>query len=187
MADDSPRALLCLTEGESSLFRVKPAGNTDIIDLKDLIKEQGINSALRAILAKDLILWKVRMTMVSDNTTNSLLQVDLAPPSRDGWKGLTGKDAPGSVKLEALNTISDYWPATTPPNPKHLHILIECPSGERCVHRAGWISLTVSRLSACLLAALLAMLRLLQPIVRFCFRSRCIPITAAPDNQCGYI
>jgi hypothetical protein len=73
------------------------------------------------------------MTMDSDNTTNSLFQVDLAPPSGDERKGLTGKHAQG-VKLEDLNTISDYWPATTPLNPKHLQIIVELPIGERCVH-----------------------------------------------------
>ena len=73
MSDDSPRALLCLIEGESSLFMVELAGNKDIIALKDLIKEKGINSTKHAVLAKDLTLWKVRMTIVSDSTTNSLL------------------------------------------------------------------------------------------------------------------
>jgi hypothetical protein len=47
----------------------------DIIELKDLIKEKGINATehARGVLAKDLTLWKVRMTMASDSdsTTNS--------------------------------------------------------------------------------------------------------------------
>ena len=73
MSDDSPRALVCLIEGESIPFRVELAGNKDIIALKDLIKEKGSNSTKHAVLAKDLTLWKVRMAMVSDSTTNSLL------------------------------------------------------------------------------------------------------------------
>ena len=73
MSNDSPRALVCLIEGESTLFRVELAGNKVIIALKDLIKEKGINSTKHAVLAKDLTLWKVRMTMVSDSTTNSFL------------------------------------------------------------------------------------------------------------------
>jgi hypothetical protein len=63
MADDAPRALVCLIEGESPLFIVKPTGNMYIIELKDLIKERGINATEHArVLAKDLTLWKVRMT-----------------------------------------------------------------------------------------------------------------------------
>jgi hypothetical protein len=72
MADDASRSLLCLIEGESNIFRVEPAGSDDIIALKKLIKEEGINPAKHAILAKDLILWKVRMAMARDSTTNFL-------------------------------------------------------------------------------------------------------------------
>jgi hypothetical protein len=68
MTDDPVRSLVCLIEGESSLFRVEPTGNTDIIALKDLIKEKGINNV---ILAKDLTLWKVRMSMTSGDATDS--------------------------------------------------------------------------------------------------------------------
>ena len=71
MADNIPRTLLCLIEGEDKLFKVRPKGDDDIVDLKDLIKEKGINVAEHAVLAKDLTLWKVRMTMASDSTTNS--------------------------------------------------------------------------------------------------------------------
>ena len=39
--------------------------------------------------------------------------------------------------------ISDYWRA--PPNPSYLHIIVEPPPGERCVHWVSEISLTVSR------------------------------------------
>jgi len=67
MADDAPRALQCLIEGESLLFKVKPTGSMYIADLKDLIKEKRKNG----VLAKDLTLWKVRMTMASDSTTHS--------------------------------------------------------------------------------------------------------------------
>ena len=73
--------------------------------------------------------------MVGDSTTNSLLQVDLTPPSKNERKGLTGKYVQGSVQLdEDLDNISDYWPMTTPLNPKHLHIIVELPLGKRCVH-----------------------------------------------------
>jgi hypothetical protein len=59
MADDAVRSLICLIEGESSLFRVKPTGGMDIIDLKALIKEEGKNGVLGSVDAKDLVLWKV--------------------------------------------------------------------------------------------------------------------------------
>jgi hypothetical protein len=56
-------ALTCLIEGESSLFSVKPKEDINIMDLKELIKEEGINGVLGRVDAKDLILWKVRMIM----------------------------------------------------------------------------------------------------------------------------
>lgn len=54
------RGLLCLIEGESAPFRVKPTDGMDIIDLKELIKHKGVNPAKYTALAKDLALWKVR-------------------------------------------------------------------------------------------------------------------------------
>jgi hypothetical protein len=42
----------------------------DIMELKDLIFEKGKHSVLKGVDAKDLILWKVRMAMASDSTTN---------------------------------------------------------------------------------------------------------------------
>jgi hypothetical protein len=63
MADDASRSLLCLIEGESTVFLVEPAGNRYIMELKEFIKEKGIKATEHAILAKDLILWKVRMTI----------------------------------------------------------------------------------------------------------------------------
>jgi hypothetical protein len=64
MPDDTSRALVCLIEGESTPFDVELAGNKKIMNLKDLIKEKGINPTEHAVLAKDLNLWKVRMTLV---------------------------------------------------------------------------------------------------------------------------
>jgi Crinkler effector protein N-terminal domain len=73
MGDDALCALLCLIEGESSLymFRVEPTGSMDIMQLKELIKEKNKNGMLSSIDAKDLVLWKVRMTMASNSTTKS--------------------------------------------------------------------------------------------------------------------
>jgi hypothetical protein len=67
MADVASRTLNCLIEGDTSKFRVKPSGNSDVVDLQDLVWEKGID-AKHAILAKNLTLWKVRMTTASDST-----------------------------------------------------------------------------------------------------------------------
>jgi len=58
-ADDAPRALLYLIAGE--LFRVKPTGSMDIIELKDLIKEEHNDGVLKSVDAPDLTLWKVTL------------------------------------------------------------------------------------------------------------------------------
>jgi hypothetical protein len=70
MADDA-LFLKCLIQGQSEMFRVKATGSMEIFELKELIHEQGKNGDFRSVDVKDLILWKVRMTMASDNTTNS--------------------------------------------------------------------------------------------------------------------
>jgi hypothetical protein len=69
MADDTPRSLICLIEGQSEVFAVKASGGMMIMELKDLVKEKGIND--NVVLAKDLTLRKVRMSMASDSTTYS--------------------------------------------------------------------------------------------------------------------
>jgi hypothetical protein len=70
MTDDASRTLIPI-EGELSPFVVKPTGSMMILELKELIREECKNGVLSSVLAKDLILWKVRMTMASDSTTNS--------------------------------------------------------------------------------------------------------------------
>ena len=71
-------------------------------------------------------------------------------------KHLIGADVPGRVKLdEVLNEVSKYWPATTPPNRQLIHIIVQLPSGKRCVHWVSEISLTVSRLSLTVSASVL--------------------------------
>ena len=66
MADDAIRVLVCLVEGESSIFKVNPTSNMDVTDLKDLIHQKGVGT-----FAKDLILWKVRKSMASYDATES--------------------------------------------------------------------------------------------------------------------
>ena len=125
----------CLVEGDDTPLPIACPITTPIGMLKKLIREERKNGLLRKVDAIDLTLWKVKMTMVSISTTNSLLQVDLSPPSRGERKGLTGKSVPGSVKMEEdINDISYYWPVTTPLTPKQLHVIVEIPLSERCVY-----------------------------------------------------
>jgi hypothetical protein len=67
MADDAARFLI---ESESAIFPVEPKGDETIMKLKDLIKEKGKNGVLHSVDAKDLVLWKVRMSMASSNATD---------------------------------------------------------------------------------------------------------------------
>ena len=90
---------------------------------------------------KDLTLWRVRMTIASDSTTKlTLLQVDLTFPPKNERKDLTGQNAPVSVGLNEEEDISDYWPVASPPIPKCLHIMVQLPSGERCVHCPSYVN-----------------------------------------------
>jgi Crinkler effector protein N-terminal domain len=59
IADDTIHTLWCLVEGDSTPFKITAPPNIDIVDLKKLIREEGINVSEHAILAKDLVLLKV--------------------------------------------------------------------------------------------------------------------------------
>jgi hypothetical protein len=63
--------ILCLIEGDTAIFSVIASPTIPIAELKDLIKEERKNGVLKGILAKDLTVWKVRMTRASNSTTNS--------------------------------------------------------------------------------------------------------------------
>jgi hypothetical protein len=56
-------------------------------------------------------------------------------------------------ELDVADSVAEVWPE--PPDTKHLHIIVELPSGKRRVHWVSEISLTVSRLfSTCFLTSL---------------------------------
>ena len=55
--------LWCLIDGDSAPFKVMPQVDGDIDDLKMLVHERGFG-ANHTILAKDLVLWKVRIQAV---------------------------------------------------------------------------------------------------------------------------
>jgi len=68
--------LWCYVAGDNVPFLVTASSSTFISQLKDLIKEKGINASEHAVLAKDLTLWKVRMTFLvirSDITGDTTL------------------------------------------------------------------------------------------------------------------
>ena len=136
MVEDAIRHLLCLVEGESSSFGVRIAGNTNLCDLKSLIKEERKNSVLGTTDFPDFTIWKVRMAMANNSPTNSS-QVDLAcPASMDESKHLSGKNVQGSVAIEGrllYDMISNHWPATTTTTPSRLRIIVELHSGKHCV------------------------------------------------------
>lgn len=48
--------------------------------------------------------------------------------------------------VEVTDSVAEVWPEQ--PNPKHLHIIVEHFSGQRCVHWFSEISLTVFQLSS---------------------------------------
>jgi hypothetical protein len=63
--------LWCLVEEDNTLFPIIASPALSVGQLKDLIKEKRKHGALSNIDATDLTLWKVRVTMASDSTTNS--------------------------------------------------------------------------------------------------------------------
>jgi hypothetical protein len=73
MADDARCALYGLEDG---VFNVTALVNNESGDLKKLVHQEGINSMKYAVLAKDLIVWKVSTLLMSI----SILQL-MAPGS----------------------------------------------------------------------------------------------------------
>jgi hypothetical protein len=73
---NTPKDFWCYVVGDNTAFPVVASSTTFIGKLKDLIKEKGKNGVLNSVDAKDLILWKVRMSLVvirSDITGDTTL------------------------------------------------------------------------------------------------------------------
>ncbi len=51
--------LLCLVEGDSTVFEVTVARHSRVTALKELVHDKGIDATKNTVLAKDLKLWKV--------------------------------------------------------------------------------------------------------------------------------
>jgi prolyl-tRNA editing enzyme YbaK/EbsC (Cys-tRNA(Pro) deacylase) len=57
--NDVVRTLLCLVEGDTTIFQVQAPVDNNVLDLKELVYEKGVGVARGPVLAKDLVLWKV--------------------------------------------------------------------------------------------------------------------------------
>jgi hypothetical protein len=85
-----------------------------------------------------------------------------------------GPDSLQSAKLEPGRSVAEVWPKL--PNSKQLHIMVELPSGERCVHWVSEISLIVFRFLTSMSPRCLAdkcLHRSLRPIMRFLLYRLC--------------
>jgi hypothetical protein len=79
---DNTYLTLCLVEGGTAIFPVMTSPTVLICELKEFIKEKGKNRVLNGVDAQDLKLWKVRMTMAGDSTTNSPASGYRNPPTK---------------------------------------------------------------------------------------------------------
>ena len=61
MADNKYRVICCVVQDDtaSAVFKVTASVDDDVADLKKLVSEQGINTTINTVLAKNLNLWKV--------------------------------------------------------------------------------------------------------------------------------
>jgi Crinkler effector protein N-terminal domain len=59
MPNNTVRVLRCLVAGDTTTFKVTATVDNDVDDLKELVHEKGIDAS-KDILAKNLVLWKVR-------------------------------------------------------------------------------------------------------------------------------
>ena len=84
MADNALRSLIYIIEGQSSPLEVEIAGDERIHNLKDLIRDRGRNRVFRSVNPKDLILWKVRISVESDSTTTNSPAGSYRTPSQGG-------------------------------------------------------------------------------------------------------
>ena len=59
MADNKYRVICCVVQDDTSVFKVTASVDDDVADLKKLVYEQGIDTTINTVLAKNLNLWKV--------------------------------------------------------------------------------------------------------------------------------
>ena len=59
MADNGFHVVCCVVQGDSDVFKVKASVDNDVVDLKKLVYQKGIDTTISPGLAKNLTLWKV--------------------------------------------------------------------------------------------------------------------------------
>ena len=130
MSDIDTRTLRCLIEGDSTLFEVTAPVTASIYHLKELIREKRKNGALSNMVAKDLVLWKVFVLLMSCQRRGSpVSQVDI-DLNVDNEESLTKfkikKDSEGLPKLSSLVNVSQYW--SVQPTNIPIHVLVKAPA-----------------------------------------------------------
>ena len=135
MANVASLKLRCFIKGDSIPFRVTPAGEAEIDDLKDLVWERKKNGVLRDTDASDLVLWQVsseRPANSSQLTSYSWLKI---PVSIDPLESLAARIASLELEHFAINldcgfhTVLDAFRKELPA--LCVHIVVEhCHVGE---------------------------------------------------------
>ena len=59
MADNGFHVVCCVVQGDSDVFKVNASVDNDVVDLKKLVYQKGIDTTINPVLAKNLTLWKV--------------------------------------------------------------------------------------------------------------------------------
>jgi hypothetical protein len=128
--------LFCLVEGDSTVFEVTVAQHNKIAALKELVREKGIDIARSPVLAKDLVLLKVRAleSIVSFRLTFMVLQVEVAlnDDSESSLSSLVINEGDKDVqKLMAWKPVSEYWEKQ--PSSNTLSILVKLPAARELI------------------------------------------------------
>jgi hypothetical protein len=135
IADDTMHTLWCLVQGESMVFKVTASANASVDQLKELVREEGMNGTLGNIDAEDLVLLKVSpipessMNVVAHFATLSQVDIDLNIHT-DSLSRLDIKEYDEGVqKLTGWMHISRYWSPQGPRLPSgKLHIFVKLPA-----------------------------------------------------------
>ena len=59
MADNRLRVICCVVQGDSGVFKVTASVDDDVTDLKKIVYQEGIDTTIHPVLAKNLTLWQV--------------------------------------------------------------------------------------------------------------------------------
>ena len=59
MVDNGFRVICCVVQDDTQVFKVKASVDNDVMDLKKLVYQGGIDTTINAFLAENLTLWQV--------------------------------------------------------------------------------------------------------------------------------